>query len=254
MTARSLNLIRSWGEDMASNQPSGSRYSTAPGPAGGFGKAGTPPVDVTQAGPLGGRGAESPRRRRRSLALLVAVLLVAAFGMGVRALSHAMASAPIPGRPAPDFVLPRLDGPDVRLRDLRGRAVVLNFWASWCGPCREETPALEAFFRQHGDQVAFYAINVAEPPDVVRKFVDEFGVTYPVLLDRDRRVHRLYRLGGYPETFWIDEDGVLRVRWTGPMTLDDMRRLYQETTGRPLPEAKQPGSRTSPNGTGKGSG
>ena len=77
-------------------------------------------------------------------------------------MGHILASAPAPGKPAPDFTLPQLDGPPVRLADLRGRVVVLNFWASWCAPCREETPALKAFYQRYGDRVAFYAVNVAE--------------------------------------------------------------------------------------------
>ena len=179
-------------------------------------------------------GARPAAAGRRWLALGVALALTVAFFFGVRAMLAKLGEAPVPGRPAPDFVLPQLDGPQVRLSELRGQVVVLNFWASWCLPCREETPTLEAFFRQYGDRVAFYAINVAEPVDKVREFIREFGVSYPVLLDRDKRVFRQYRVTGYPETYWIDADGILRVRWQGPMTLDDMRRLYQQTTGQPL--------------------
>ncbi|ADU51686.1 alkyl hydroperoxide reductase/ Thiol specific antioxidant/ Mal allergen [Thermaerobacter marianensis DSM 12885] len=169
------------------------------------------------------------RRRRRRIALAVALVLAAAFLVGVRSMGRILASAPSPGKPAPDFTLPQLDGPPVRLSDLRGRVVVLNFWASWCIPCREETPALKAFYQQYGDRVAFYAINVAEPVDTVRAFLAEFGATYPVLLDRDKTVYRQYRVTGYPETFWIDEQGIVRIHWRGPMTLEDMERFYRET-------------------------
>lgn len=169
------------------------------------------------------------RRRRRRIALAVALVLAAAFLVGIRSMGHILASAPAPGKPAPDFTLPQLDGPPVRLSDLRGRVVVLNFWASWCIPCREETPALKAFYQRYGDRVAFYAINVAEPVDTVRAFLAEFGATYPVLLDRDKTVYRQYRVTGYPETFWIDEQGIVRIHWRGPMTLEDMERFYRET-------------------------
>ena len=185
-------------------------------------------------GEAGTEGSASPtalaaRRRRRWIALGVALALGVAFLVGVRAMDQIVASAPAPGKPAPDFTLPQLDGPPVRLADLRGRVVVLNFWASWCAPCREETPALKAFYQRYGDRVAFYAVNVAEPVDTVRAFLAEFGATYPVLLDRDKAVYHRYRVTGYPETFWIDEEGIVRVHWRGPMTLDDMERLYQET-------------------------
>ncbi|WP_243123403.1 TlpA disulfide reductase family protein [Thermaerobacter sp. FW80] len=184
-------------------------------------------------------------RRRRRVALAVALVLALAFLAGVRSMEHILASAPAPGRPAPDFTLPQLDGPPVRLANLQGRVVVLNFWASWCLPCREETPALQAFYQRYGDRVAFYAINVAEPVDTVRAFLAEFGATYPVLLDRDKTVFRRYRVTGYPETFWIDPQGILRIHWHGPMTLADMERLYRETVAASQGAAPHPPKSTS---------
>ncbi|QIA28276.1 TlpA family protein disulfide reductase [Thermaerobacter sp. PB12/4term] len=184
-------------------------------------------------------------RRRRRVALAVALVLALAFLAGVRSMEHILASAPAPGKPAPDFTLPQLDGPPVRLAELKGRVVVLNFWASWCLPCREETPALQAFYQRYGDRVAFYAINVAEPVDTVRAFLAEFGATYPVLLDRDKTVFRRYRVTGYPETFWIDPQGILRVHWHGPMTLADMERLYRETVAASQGAAPHPPKSTS---------
>lgn len=173
-------------------------------------------------------------RRRRLLALAVVLLLGTGFAFGVQAMRRAVANRPQAGRPAPDFTLPRLDGPAVRLGDLRGRVVVLNFWTTWCPPCRDETPALQAFYERYGDRVAYYGINVAEPVDTVRRFVADFGVTYPILLDRAKEVNRLYGVTAYPETWWIDRDGVARVHWIGPMTFEDMQRLYEETAGEPI--------------------
>lgn len=197
--------------------------------------------------PEDGRRPDSPgsasaaARRRRWVALAAVLVLAAAFAAGVRHMQQAVANRPQVGRPAPEFTLSRLDGEPVRLADLRGRVVLLNFWASWCPPCREETPALQAFYERYGDRVAYYGINVAEPVDTVRRFLTEFGVTYPVLLDREREVTRRYGVTAFPETWWIDRDGVARVHWVGPMTFEDMQRLYEQTAGEPIdPEGNGP--------------
>ncbi|HEY8415320.1 MAG TPA: redoxin domain-containing protein [Thermaerobacter sp.] len=180
-------------------------------------------------------------RRRRWVALAAVLVLAAAFAAGVRHMQQAVANRPQVGRPAPDFTLSPLDGKPVRLANLRGRVVALNFWATWCPPCREETPALQAFYERYGDRVAYYGINVAEPVDTVRRFLAEFGVTYPVLLDREKEVARRYGVAAYPETWWIDRDGVARVHWIGPMTFEDMQRLYEQTAGEPIdPEGSGP--------------
>lgn len=179
--------------------------------------------------------------RRRWLALAVVLFMGIGFALGVQAMQRVVANRPQVGRPAPDFTLPQLDGPAVRLSNLRGRVVVLNFWTTWCPPCREETPALQAFYERYGDRVAYYGINVAEPVDTIRRFIDEFGVTYPILLDRTKDVARLFGVAGYPETWWIDRYGIARAHWVGPMTFEDMQRLYEETAGEPLdPEGSGP--------------
>ncbi|HEY8394415.1 MAG TPA: TlpA disulfide reductase family protein, partial [Thermaerobacter sp.] len=185
--------------------------------------------------------APAPAGRRRWLALAAVLVLGVAFALGVRSMQQVVASRPQPGRPAPDFTLPQLDGPAVRLAGLRGRVVAVNFWASWCEPCREEAPALQAFYERYGDRLAFYGINVAEPVDTVRDFIAEFGLTYPVLLDRDRAVSRRYGVVAFPETWWIDPEGIARVHWVGPMTFEDMQRLYEQAAGEPIdPEGSGP--------------
>lgn len=136
---------------------------------------------------------------------------------------------------APDFTLPDLDGRPVTLSAFRGRKVVfLNFWTTWCDACREETFALETFYRRYRDRVAQFGINLQEPPDVIRAFNDAFGVTYPVLLDARRQVADLYRLQAVPESWFIDLVGVARVHRIGSMTFEQMQAAYEQTTGRPI--------------------
>ena len=129
----------------------------------------------------------------------------------------------VPGAPrpdlgveAPDFVLERPGtGEQVRLSDFRGQTVVLNFWATWCVPCRTEMPDLQAAYES--DDVVVLAVNDREPPGPVEGFVDEFGLTFPVVLDREGSVREHYRVLGLPATFFIDPDGVIRARNFGPV-------------------------------------
>lgn len=118
--------------------------------------------------------------------------------------------APQPGHPAPDFTLTTLSGETLTLSDLRGTPVVLNFWATWCGPCRSEMPAFEAVSEAYAGQVVFVGVNVAETPDAVQDFVDNVvGVTYPLPLDPDHAVADSYRVRAFPSTFFIDANGVV---------------------------------------------
>lgn len=136
---------------------------------------------------------------------------------GIAALAEGMnptgeAAAAREGRAAPNFRLLGLDGAVHELTDFRGKTVVLNFWASWCGPCRDETPALQAFYEEtSADGVVVLGVNQQEQESRARGFAEEFGVDYPVLLDSNGEVSTGYRVGrGLPVTFIIDATGVIR--------------------------------------------
>lgn len=124
------------------------------------------------------------------------------------------------GAPAPAFTLERLDGSSVRFPgQYRGQVAAVRFWADWCAYCHDEMKALEPVYRQHRDRgLVVLAINVMQPPETVKKFVEELGVSYDILLDRQGEVMRGYRVMGLPMTFIVDRQGVIRARIVGEST------------------------------------
>jgi peroxiredoxin len=115
-----------------------------------------------------------------------------------------------PGATAPSFTVEGIDGASHSLTDYRGKVVVLNFWATWCIPCRAEMPDLEHEARLHrSDPVVILGIDWKEAAATVRDFAQGLGVTYPMLLDADGRVYETYRVGALPTTFIIDARGRL---------------------------------------------
>lgn len=128
-------------------------------------------------------------------------------------------SAPRTGFMAPDFGLTTLEGETVQLSELRGQPVLINFWASWCGPCRVEMPHIQAAFETHRERgLVVLAVNQLEPAPPIANFVDQFGLTFPVPLDSDGQVSRTYQVRGLPTTFFVDAEGVIRDTFTGPMS------------------------------------
>ena len=121
------------------------------------------------------------------------------------------------GALAPDFLLQTLDGGDFRLSDYRGRPLVLNFWATWCAPCRKEIPQfVDAYDRFRDGGLVVVGVNLQESKGIVRDYADDFGMEFPIVMDRDGRVGERYRLLGLPMTFFIDRAGVVRSVFAGP--------------------------------------
>jgi thiol-disulfide isomerase/thioredoxin len=143
---------------------------------------------------------------------------------------QALEEAPALGYLAPDFTLLSLDGQAITLSELRGKPVLLNFWATWCPPCRAEMPALQKFHEQYGDQVTLLGINWAEDPETVRRFLERYDITYPNVLDRQGKAFVLYRLTGIPTTFFLDEERIIRGVWLGPLKTDSIAENFAKIT------------------------
>lgn len=137
--------------------------------------------------------------------LALIILLVPVLGCS------APEASPDPGKTAPDFRLEDMNGNEVILSDFRGRAVLLNFWTTWCPACVAEMPYLQqAYDRLSPKGVTVLAVDIAENPETVRKFLTSHNYTLPVLLDRDSAVSQEYRITGLPTSFIIDAEGTVR--------------------------------------------
>jgi peroxiredoxin len=130
--------------------------------------------------------------------------------------------SPEVGQPAPNFVLPTFEGETVSSQDFRGKTLVLNFWASWCPPCRAEMPDFQELWeeRQPQDDLVILAVDflAEDTVEAASAFVDEFGLTFPIVTDTpDGDVAERYGVRGLPATFFIDRDGILRKVSLGPV-------------------------------------
>jgi peroxiredoxin len=127
------------------------------------------------------------------------------------------------GRHAPDFLLQTPVGGELRLSDLRGTPVLVNFWASWCTPCREEMPRIVAAYdEQSGADFTVVAVDLQENDGIVQEFADDYGMDFPIVIDRTGEVGDTWRIGGpvegIPSSYFIDAEGIVQSRVFGPMT------------------------------------
>ncbi|MEH7459994.1 redoxin domain-containing protein [Bacillus sp. JJ1127] len=137
------------------------------------------------------------------------------------------------GKIAPDFELSKLDGTTVKLSDLKGKKVILNFWATWCGPCQQEMPDMEAFYKTHKDDVEILAVNYtvserANGEEKVKQFAKEKGLTFPVLLDKDISATTTYKVITIPTSYFVDTKGVIQDKFIGPMTQKEMEKRIEK--------------------------
>jgi peroxiredoxin len=138
---------------------------------------------------------------------------------GIADLEPNLEIAPVIGARPPEFSLFNLEGDELSLGSFKGQPVVINFWATWCAPCRVEMPAIQSRFEKFRDQgLVVLAVDFDEPGEIVADFRDEFGLTFEILLDPGAEVQKLYRNRSYPTTFFIDPDGVIQAQHFGPMT------------------------------------
>jgi cytochrome c biogenesis protein CcmG, thiol:disulfide interchange protein DsbE len=181
--------------------------------------------------------------RRVKIALQAAAVSVVALLIGLlawqvvrtdqgKALDGKVADGQKPA--APVFQLDQLDGgKTVSLADYRGKAVVLNFWASWCAPCKDEAPELESAWQRWRDQdVVVVGIDIQDFGTDAQRFVDRYGLTYPVLRDTDKWTWGRYGLTGLPETWFVDREGrLVGEHIEGPVSAEELNRNIQTALG-----------------------
>ena len=132
-------------------------------------------------------------------------------------------------RPAPDFTLTLSDGRAVKLSDYRGKAVVINFWASWCAPCRAEAPTLEETHKRYADRgVIILGISLWDTEEAAAEFRKVYGQTYPSGVDPNGKIAIEYGVSGIPETYFITPDGMIAAKFVGPLPLETMETLLGE--------------------------
>jgi peroxiredoxin len=150
------------------------------------------------------------------------------FGTGAPRLGGGAVQSAAVDQPAPDFKLETLSGERIQLSELRGKPVLINFWATWCGPCIEEMPTIEKYYDQYKNDIRVLAVNDDEPLADVEKFVSDQGLTFDILLDPGAKVQSLYRLRGYPTSFIVDSEGIVRVQHIGPMSEKQLEGYLSE--------------------------
>jgi peroxiredoxin len=126
--------------------------------------------------------------------------------------------APVVGRRAPDFKLAAIDGGEVSLAGLEGKPVVVNFFATWCTPCKKELPAFQALAGQYADRgLTFLLVDMQEDPDDVAIFLGELSVSLPAVVDSSGEVGKTYRVRGLPSTFFVGRDGMIKQAQLGEL-------------------------------------
>ncbi len=196
-----------------------------------------PPPDLQSGPPPSADG--NPIRRELVMVILgglIGLVIVAiVWVISGRMATPVMPAAAETNRPAPAFMLPLLGGGELQLADLKGKIVVVNFWGTWCEPCKAETPALEAAYIQLQSQgVEFVGINLrhqealgTEGDTDIANFVKNYGVTYPIVFDTTGEISRKYQISPIPVSYFLDQQGNIRYVYVGTLTTADTVELVR---------------------------
>lgn len=161
-------------------------------------------------------------------AVLISGLVIFAALIGVLFLNlghdPAAIASPLIGKPAPSFALKAVGtGETIDVAALRGKPTIINFWATWCGPCYEEHPVLVQNARVLGRDVQFVGVVFNDTEQKIQAFLDQRGSAYPTLLDEQGKTAVAYGVGGVPETFFLDRSGTIVAKYTGPLTTEELQ-------------------------------
>ena len=161
------------------------------------------------------------------LGLGLGVLIVFGFGVEGAWFKQSRPAGISPSVPevkdkAQEFELQNLRGETVKLSDFRGKPVLVNFWATWCGPCRIEMPVIQEYYRRYKSDFVVLAVNIDESKNTVQSFVDEYQLDFPVLLDQGGKVTDAYRVRGFPTSIFIDRDGNIRYQHIGALSEESL--------------------------------
>ncbi|MYD52337.1 MAG: TlpA family protein disulfide reductase [Dehalococcoidia bacterium] len=173
---------------------------------------------------------------------IVGLVGLLAWGLSNRSSITGLSGITRVDQPAPDFRLELLGDGDITLSEQRGKVVVINFWTSTCPPCRTEARDLEAASQVYQDKdVLFVGANIQDTPEPAKRFLDEFGVTYPNGLDVGGRISIDYGVVGIPVTFVVDGDGTVARRWVGEIDIDTLKTWIDELLAGAAPEGDTEG-------------
>jgi cytochrome c biogenesis protein CcmG/thiol:disulfide interchange protein DsbE len=194
--------------------------------------------------------ASKNQKKQRHIVISVILFTVAAGIFGILwkglTLNPTVVKSSQLGKPAANFEvevlegsswLPKVEAGKVSLQDLRGRTVILNFWASWCVSCRQEARELETYWQRSREKnIIVLGIAIQDTPEAAKGFAKEHGKTYPIAIDSNGKTSIDYGVSGVPETFIIDENGVIQHKETGPVTaelLENLSLRYQASLSGP---------------------
>ena len=159
------------------------------------------------------------------IAFIIVIAIIALFAVGIQIRS----AKPVEKGLAPQFTMPLFGGGTFSLAEQRGKVVVVNFWASWCVPCRQEAPILENTWRKYKDRgVVFVGVDYVDTEKEAMAFIQEFGVTYPNGPDIGTETSRAYRIQGIPETYFVGKDGQLYGNHIGPIDAPTLAAKIEE--------------------------